>query len=143
MAKLNLFIDTNILIDLLADRKPFSNAAYEIFNIANLKKWNLYTSSNSILTTYCIIEKNSNSNKAMRALKTILKRIQIQDLTKDGLLNALESKIDDLEDATQNECASKIGKIDYIVTRDKKGFKHSKFEILNSDELVNTKGNAM
>ena len=42
MAKLNLLIDTNILIDLLADRKPFSNAAYEIFNIANFKKW-IYT----------------------------------------------------------------------------------------------------
>jgi len=31
MAKLKLFIDTNIIIDLLADRKPFSNSAYILF----------------------------------------------------------------------------------------------------------------
>jgi len=139
MAKLNLFIDTNIIIDLLADRKPFSNAAYEVFHTANLKKWNLYTSSNSILTSYYIIEKHLSSNKAKRALNTILKRIQIQDLSKGDLQSALKSKIEDLEDASQDECANKIGKIDFIITRDKKGFKHSKFQVLTSAELVTLK----
>ena len=139
MAKLNLFIDTNIIIDLLADRKPFSNAAYEVFHTANLKKWNLYTSSNSILTSYYIIEKHLSSNKAKRALNTILKRIQIQDLSKGDLQSALKSKIEDLEDASQDECANKIGKIDFLITRDKKRFKHSKFLVLTSAELVTLK----
>ncbi len=142
MAKLNLFLDTNIIIDLLADRKPFSNAAYEIFNISNLKKWNLYTSSNSILTSYYILEKYSSSKDSKRALETILKRVQVQDISKSELLNALKSKIEDFEDASQNECANKVGKIHFIITRDKKGFKHSKFEVLSSDELVVLKTNA-
>jgi len=38
MAKLKLFLDTNIIIDLLADRKPFSNSAYIIFREAKLNK---------------------------------------------------------------------------------------------------------
>jgi len=29
---MNLFLDTNILIDLVADRKPFSQWAYKIFS---------------------------------------------------------------------------------------------------------------
>ncbi|MEM9544588.1 MAG: PIN domain-containing protein [Bacteroidota bacterium] len=136
MPKLNLFIDTNIIIDLLADRIPFSNAAYQIFKKENLKRWNLYTSSNSILTAYYIVAKNSNLYNAKKAIKIIMNRLTIQDISKKGILNALNSKIDDLEDASQEECATNIGKIDYIITRDKKGFKHSKFKVISSDELI-------
>jgi len=137
MAKLRLFIDTNIIIDLLADRKPFSNSAYVLFKEAKLNKWKLFTSSNSILTTFYILEKQLNSSNANHAIETILKRIEIQDLTKKDLILALKSKIEDLEDASQIECAYKIGKVNYIVTRDKNGFKNSIIDTLNPDELIN------
>jgi len=136
MAKLKLFLDTNIIIDLLADRKPFSNSAYIIFKEAKLKKWELFTSSNSIITTFYILEKQIETKQANLAIETILKRIEIQDLTKKEIYQALKSKTEDLEDASQIECANKIGKINYIITRDKKGFKHSIIEILHPDELV-------
>ena len=136
MAKLKLFLDTNIIIDLLADRKPFSNSAYIIFKEAKLKKWELFTSSNSIITTFYILKKQIETKQANLAIETILKRIEIQDLTKKEIYQALKSKTEELEDASQIECANKIGKINYIITRDKKGFKHSIIEILHPDELV-------
>jgi len=137
MAKLRLFLDTNIIIDLLADRKPFSNSAYIIFREAKLNKWKLFTSSNSIITTFYILEKQLNSNDANKAIETILKRLEIQDLTKKELFLALKSRTEDLEDASQIECAIRIGKIDFIITRDKKGFKHSLIEVLLPNELLN------
>ena len=137
MAKLRLFIDTNIIIDLLADRKPFSNSAYILFKEAKLNKWKLFTSSNSILTTFYILEKQLNSKEANYAIETILNRLEIQDLTKSELILALKSKTEDLEDASQIECANKLGRINYIITRDKKGFKNSIIEVLNPDELIN------
>lgn len=136
MASLKLFIDTNIIIDILADRRPYSNAAYALFREAKLNNWKLYTSSNSILTTFYILEKQLNSKAANKAIKTLLNRIYIQDLSKRDLITALNSKTDDLEDASQIECANKIGKINYIVTRDKKGFRHSSIEVLSPDELM-------
>ena len=136
MAKLKLFIDTNIIIDILADRKPYSNSAYTLFKEAKLNRWKLFTSSNSILTTYYILEKQINSKEANRAIETILNRIEIQDLTKKDLMVALKSKTEDLEDASQIECANKIGRINYIITRDKKGFDNSIINILNPDELI-------
>jgi len=136
MAKLQLFIDTNIIIDVLADRKPYSNSAYILFREAKLNKWKLYTSSNSILTTFYILEKQVNSTVANNAIETILNRIEIQDLSKKDLILALKSKTEDLEDASQIQCANKIGKINYIITRDKKGFDNSIIEVLNSDELI-------
>ncbi len=43
-------VDTNILVDLLADRKPLSKYAVEIFNASENKKEKLFTSSHSIVT---------------------------------------------------------------------------------------------
>ncbi len=137
MVRSNLFIDTNVIIDLLADRLPFSNAAYEIFHETNRSRWNLYTSSNAIITSFYIIKKNSNSKLANKAIETILNRVTVQDLNKLDLLNALNSSTEDLEDAAQIECAKKIGNINFIVTRDKKGFKKSQIDIISPDELVN------
>ena len=136
MGKLKLFLDTNIIIDLLADRKPFSNAAYLIFKEAKQNKWKLFTSSNSILTTYYILEKQIDSKEANRAIETILNRLEVQDLTKKELNVALKSQTVDLEDACQIECANKIGRINFIVTRDKKGFKKSMIDSINPSELI-------
>ncbi|MDA8693055.1 PIN domain-containing protein [Saprospiraceae bacterium] len=129
-------MDTNIIIDLLADRQPFSNAAYVLFKEAKLYRWQLFTSSNSILTTYYILEKQLSSKDANHAIETILSRIEIMDLTKKKLMLALKSKTEDLEDASQIECANKIKGINYIITRDKKGFINSIINILNPDELI-------
>ena len=136
MASWNLFIDTNVIIDLLADRKPFSNSAYLIFKKAKLQKWKLFTSSNSILTTYYILEKQIGSKLANTAIETILKRLEIQDLTKKEFSLALRSKTEDLEDACQIECANKIKKVNYIVTRDKKGFRNSMIDVIDPGELI-------
>lgn len=78
MAKYNVFLDTTIIIDLLADRKPFSNASYAIFRDAKLKKYKLYTSSNSLITTYYILAKNISSSDANRAIETILSRVEFR-----------------------------------------------------------------
>jgi predicted nucleic acid-binding protein len=137
MAKLKVFLDTNIIIDLLADRQPYSNAAYTIFKEAKLNKLKLYTSSNSILTTFYILEKQLSARQANSAIEKILNRLEIQDLTKKDLIFAINSKTQDLEDASQIECANKISSIKYIVTRDKKGFKDSSIEVIHPEELLN------
>lgn len=138
MAKAELFLDTNIIIDLLADRKPYANSAYVLFKQANRNRWTLFTYSNSILTTFYILEKHLDSKKANRAIEVILNRLEIIDLSKTELIRALKSITVDLEDACQIECAIKAGNIDFILTRDKKGFRHSTIEVMNPDEFLHT-----
>jgi predicted nucleic acid-binding protein len=46
------FLDTNVLIDLIADRKPFSKHVIEIFQSAEENKIQLFTSSHSIATSH-------------------------------------------------------------------------------------------
>jgi len=136
MSKLILFIDTNIIIDVLADRQPYSNSAYILFKEAKFSRWKLITSTNSILTAFYILEKQLNSKEANAAIETILSRVDVQDLTKKDLLVALKFKTEDLEDASQIQCANKIGKVNYIITRNKKGFANSIIDVLTPGELL-------
>ena len=132
---MNLFLDTNILIDLVANRQPFSKWAYEIFKDQKKCRWKLNSSSSSILTTFYIIEKQIGSKKAKQAIKILLSRIDILPINKDILLTGLMINFKDYEDAVQHECAMSSKKIDYFITRNKKDYKNSLIEILSSEEL--------
>lgn len=132
---MNLFLDTNILIDLAADRSPFSKWAILIFRDAKKGRWKLFTSSLSILTTYYIIEKEVGKSKSKRIIKILLNRLEIIDLGKAELLTAITSNFIGYEDAVQHECAKLCKNIDCIVTRNKKDLKHSVIEVVSSEEL--------
>lgn len=132
---MHLFLDTNILIDLLANRKPFAKFAYEIFKYQKSKKWTLYTSSIAILTTYYIVSKEVGDAKARKAIKILLNRIEVLPIEKSDLQNALITKFKDYEDSIQHECAKSKSKIKYIVTRKKKDYKFSTIEVISSEEL--------
>ena len=60
----NIFLDTDILIDFLGDRKPFSKFALSIFVAGYNKKLKLYTSSNSITIAYYMLAKQVSENRA-------------------------------------------------------------------------------
>ena len=132
---MNLFIDTNILIDLTANRLPFSKWAIKIFKDAKDGKYQLITSTFSMLTCYYIVERQIGSKQAKRVIKILLNRIQTQDVSRKELLTALTTKIEDYEDAVQHECAKLCDSIDAIITRNKKDFKHSIITILSPEEL--------
>jgi predicted nucleic acid-binding protein len=52
-----IIVDTNIIIDFIANRKPFSKFAIQIFDKAEKKTVSLYTSSHSIATTHYLLKK--------------------------------------------------------------------------------------
>jgi predicted nucleic acid-binding protein len=54
---MNFFIDTNLILDFLSERKPFAENANQIFNLAYNKHIFLYTSSQSVLTSHYILKK--------------------------------------------------------------------------------------
>ena len=130
-----IFVDTNILVDLIADRKPFSKYAIVIFNAAEAKKIRLFTSSHSIATTYYLLKKYV-GDKALRGIfLSLIEYLTIIPVDTDVLIKGLRSKQKDFEDSIQIYCATTIEKIDCIVTRNVKDFKGSELSILAPDEL--------
>lgn len=130
-----IFVDTNILVDLIADRKPFSKYAIEIFNAAETKKIKLFTSSHSLATTYYLLKKYVDDKTLREVLLGLVDYVTIIPVDSAILTKGLRSKHKDFEDSIQIFCATTIEKIDCIVTRNVKDFKGSELPILAPEEL--------
>lgn len=133
-----LFIDTNIIVDLIADRKPFSKYAIQIFQKAELKEIQLFTSSHSIATTHYLLKKYLGEKELRDVLYDLLDYLTVIAVDIDILKKGLRSNHKDFEDSIQILCASSIKKIDCIVTRNTKDFKASEIPAYNPDEVILT-----
>ena len=131
-----LFLDTNIIVDLIADRKPFSKYAIQIFQKAELKEIELFTSSHSIATTHYLLKKYLAEKELREVLYNLLYYITVIAVDVDILKKGLRSNHKDFEDSIQILCASSIEKIDCIVTRNTKDFKASEIPAFNPDEIL-------
>lgn len=131
-----VFVDTNILVDLIADRRPFSKFAIQIFSKAEEGKIKLYTSSHSIATTHYLLKKYINEKELRDILHNILDYLNIVAIGQDVIKKGLRSKHKDFEDAIQIISAYSVEKLDCIVTRNIKDFKGSEILVLTPDELI-------
>jgi predicted nucleic acid-binding protein len=132
-----VFVDTNILIDLIADRKPFSKFAIEIFEMAEEKKIKLFTSSHSIATTHYLLKKYIGEKELREIIYALLDYLVIIPIDIDIIKKGLKSKHKDFEDALQIICAYSIERINCIVTRNTRDFKDSEIPVLTPDEFIN------
>lgn len=130
-----IFVDTNIIIDLFADRKPFSKFAIDLFSRAEAKKLRLFTSSHSIATTHYLLKKYVEEKDLRDALHSLLDYLTVVAVDADIIKKGLRSKHKDFEDAIQILCATSIEKIDCIVTRNIKDFKDCEIPVLAPEEL--------
>ena len=130
-----VFLDTNIIVDLIAVRKPFSKYSIEIFKKAEEKKIKLFTSSHSIATTHYLLKKYLEEKILRDVLYNLLDYVTVIAVDTDVLKKGLRSKHKDFEDSIQILCASTIEKIDCIVTRNTKDFRVSEILVLTPDEL--------
>lgn len=132
----NIFVDTNILIDLLSDRRPFSKFAIEIFDLASKKKINLFTSSHSIATTHYLLKKYIREQELRKILYSLLDYIDVISIDVAIIRKSLLSSHDDFEDAIQIFAAHSVKNMDFIVTRNVKDFKKAEIVVLPPDELL-------
>lgn len=131
-----LFLDTNILIDLLADRPPFSKFAIAIFDMAEKKKLKLYTSSHSYATTYYLLKKYIDEKELRTLLLSLLDLIELIPVDLTIVKKSLLSRHKDFEDAIQIFAAGTIDRLDFIVTRNLKDFKGAGVAVIAPDELL-------
>jgi predicted nucleic acid-binding protein len=132
----NVFVDTNILIDLLADRPPFSRFAIELFDLAEKKKVNLFTSSHSYATTHYLLKKYMGETALREVLISLLDFITIIPVDFAIIKKSLFSKHKDFENAIQIFAANSIADLNYIVTRNLKDFKDAGVAVYPPDELL-------
>jgi len=138
MAFKNIFLDTNILVDIVANRFPFSKNAISIFDYCQRHKIKMHSTSHSIATVHYIAKKVVDEKELRSIIEDLLDTISIIAVTESILKKSLKSNHKDFEDAIQITSAQSINSMDCIITRDIKDFKFSEINVFTPDEFLNT-----
>lgn len=131
------FIDTNVVIDMLADREGFADAASAIFDAAGRGEIKLSICALSFSNIYYILRKSIGKEQSINYLSQISEYVSITSVDNNIIFQALSSKFSDFEDGIQYFSALSCGDIDAIVTRNTKDFTHSKIPIKTPQEICN------
>jgi predicted nucleic acid-binding protein len=130
-----VFVDTNIVLDLLAKREPFYEFAAKLFSLADKNKIKILVSSLSFANIHYILSKQQNKEIAKEALRRIKILVKVIDLNEKILDLALNSEFEDFEDAIQYFSASN-SKATIIVTRNIKDFTRSKIPVMTAEDCI-------
>ena len=134
----HVFMDTNIVIDFLADRKPFSLDAAKLFELSVRGIIKIHISAISYNNIYYILRRSLTNNATIKLLDELSELSEITDVTKAIIKQSLKTDFKDYEDAIQYYSALSISKIDCIITRNLKDFKRSNLPVLTPSEAINS-----
>ena len=134
----NVFIDTNVLMDIFANREPFVSNSLKIYTLGVDKKIKLYSTSNTIITLHYLLKRLISEEKIRMALDEITRNIEIIPIDGTIIKKSLKSSHKDFEDAIQITAAQSINAMSCIITRDLKNYKFSEINVFTPDEFLNT-----
>ena len=132
---MKLLIDTNIVLDVLCNRKGLVENSSKVFKLCETKKLDGYLSAISVPNIAYILRKELSVEK----LKSIIVKLNIIfsiiELKTNDLIFATDLDFKDYEDALQSICAKRI-KADFIITRNTKDFKNSHIKTITPEHLL-------
>jgi predicted nucleic acid-binding protein len=132
-----LFLDTNIVIDLVSPRPPFTGFAQKIFSRSQRLKIDLYVSALTIPNIHYLLTKFSDKEQAKQILLKIKPLIHILPLNDKIIQLALASDFSDFEDAIQYYTALEHN-ITTLISRDLKDFKKASINVMTAEQYLGT-----
>jgi len=132
----HLLVDTNILLDLLVDRKPFSEPAAELFEKGAEKYVKLYASVLSVSNIYHFVRESKSHGKTIELLKDLFEFIELLPVNDLIVQQAMNSAFKDYDNAILNFTALSKSGIEAIITRNEKDFKNSDVPVYNATAIL-------
>ena len=115
---MKVLIDTNIVLDIALNRKPFVEHAALLWRLAEQKEIMACLSNTSITDIFYIVNKHAGREKARGFIAAILDTFKLLDIDEDGFREALNLDMADFEDAVQYVICTRNG-CDVLATRNK------------------------
>lgn len=129
-----IFLDTNILIDLIVERQPHLTTLQETLPYLNPSQ--IYLSTLSIHIIYYVLKIKKDS-KLDKRVQTVCSKINLVPLTPSITLQAINTYLTDFEDTLQYYSALDQD-CDYILTRNIRDFNKLKKQISSDTQIVDT-----
>lgn len=132
---MKIFVDTNVLLDVIAERMSFYDASAAILSLFEQDKADGFISAMSFNNIHYILVKRGGKNKALKAMRTLLDTFNVVALDEKILSRAIDAEFNDFEDGIQFFSAIRCD-ADYIITRNVKDFPHKDMPILTPEEFL-------
>ena len=134
---MNIFIDSDIILDLLAKREPFYIYAAKVFTFADQRKIKAFTSPLIFANLHYILKRQKSNEFALQSLRKLKTIINVLPIDAKVIEQALNSEFKDFEDAIQYFTSVNNG-IKVILTRNKKDYSKGKITISTAEEFIKT-----
>ena len=135
--KKKIYIDTNVMLDLLGEREEFYLDAAKLASLADQKKISLISSPISYATVNYFLSKYENSNVAREKLRKFKLFSSVCTIDENTVEKSLNSNFSDFEDALHYFNALE-SKCEAIITRNPKDFKNSTLPIMSPSEFISS-----
>lgn len=134
---MKLFVDTNVMIDLLAHRESFYENAVAIFSLADNGYVEAVVASLSYATTAYILGKVMPAKSVAETLRLFSSMVEVAAVNEKAVRKAIaeDCRFTDIEDAMQYYTATQAS-CDCIITRNKKDFVHSDIPVFTPTEFL-------
>jgi predicted nucleic acid-binding protein len=133
--KRKLFIDSDIILDLLAQREPFYDHAAQLFTLAYDKKIEIFTTAVVLANVFYILRKPKGNEGAKQQLKDLRLLMHVLPINTNIVDMSLNSKFGDFEDALQYFTA-KENNLLAIITRNGEDYKVKDIIIQTAEEYI-------
>ena len=133
-----IFVDTDVILDLLARRIPHFHFSAVLFTFAEMKKLELYTTPLIIANTFYILRKQLGNDSAKNALRKLRILLHVIDSTESVIDKAINSDFPDFEDAIQYYTALEY-QIPVILTRNIRDYKKASIVVQTPESYLVTK----
>jgi predicted nucleic acid-binding protein len=130
-----LFVDSDIILDLLAERPSFYEDSAKLFTLAYRKKIELYTTAVVLANVFYILRKINGNNKSKQQLKDLRLLVKILPINENIVDITLSSIFSDFEDGLQYFTAKENNLLG-IITRNPKDYKIKDMVIQTSREFI-------
>jgi len=130
-----VFLDSDIILDLLCKREPHYDFAAEIFTLGDTKRIELVTTSVVFANVFYILRKILGIDKAKELLRKLRILVGVMPVGDKIVDLALNSKFADFEDGLQYFTARENG-IKILLTRNIKDYKEDSLVIQTPQEYL-------
>ncbi len=130
-----VFVDTDIILDLLSNRDPFYFASANLFSAADRNEIKIYVSSLCFANLNYILSKQFSTDQAKRKLLKFKTLVTVLSVTDKVVDLALSSDFKDFEDGIQYFTAIE-NNIKILLTRNLKDYKSAEIPVMTAEQFL-------
>ena len=130
-----IFLDTDVILDLLSKRQPFYKNSYKLFSLIDRNKIKAFTSPVIFANIHYVLSKQLSKQIALQNLTKLRKFVNIVPINEEIIDLSLKSNFTDYEDSIQYYAAL-LSEISILITRNIKDYKNAKIAVFTPEEYL-------